>query len=667
MAETPEEKIKRISQEIYSEVGGTENVEKLIHCMTRVRMTIKDDSKVDMEGLKKIDGVMGVVDDETLQVIVGPGTVNKVADEMVKEVGVKLGEPFPSAKMDTTGMTDKEIVEAKAAEVKAAQKAKQKQTPIKRVLKSISNIFIPLIPAFVGAGLIGGVAAVMSNLIVAGDISKSYTDFVTILKFIQNGVFSYLAIYVGINAATEFGATAGLGGVIGAVTLLPGMDINAPLHNIFNGQAMSAGQGGIIGVIFAVWVLSLIEKQLHKWVPDAIDIIVTPAISLLLIGVFTIFIVMPVAGVISSSLVGAINWILNIGGAFSGFALGALFLPMVMFGLHQILTPIHIEMINKTGSTPLLPILAMAGAGQVGAAVALWIKCRKNKQLTNMIKGALPVGILGIGEPLIYGVTLPLGRPFITACIGGGIGGAVVGGLGHVGAIAIGPSGLALIPLITSGRVMAYILGILAGYAGGFVATYFFGIPKDAMVGEEDAAEVQDEVKTEVNAEVQDDNASVIDSNLKTATITTPVAGTRVAIDTVNDPMMAQEVMGKTVAVIPNMDSKIYSPVNGKVTMIAETKHAIGFINEIGEEVLVHIGIDTVKLNGKFFNIDVKVGDLVKQGDILGSVDWQGIIDSKLDPTTMTIVTNSIEYEISKVELGDKVEANSVLMDNKVQ
>lgn len=149
-----------------------------------------------------------------------------------------------------------------------------------------------------------------------------------------------------------------------------------------------------------------------------------------------------------------------------------------MFGLHQVLTPIHIEMINKTGSTLLLPILAMAGAGQVGAALALWIRCRKNKELTNMIKGALPVGFLGIGEPLIYGVTLPLGKPFITACIGGGIGGAVIGAMGGVGAIAIGPSGLALIPLITNGHQFAYILGLLAAYAGGFVATYFFGIPK---------------------------------------------------------------------------------------------------------------------------------------------------------------------------------------------
>lgn len=198
-------------------------------------------------------------------------------------------------------------------------------------------------------------------------------------------------------------------------------------------------------------------------------------------GLLTIFIIMPVAGVISSSLVGSITWILNVGGAFAGFVLGALFLPMVMFGLHQILTPIHIEMIASSGKTLLLPILAMAGAGQVGAAIALWIRCRKNKQLTNMIKGSLPVGILGIGEPLIYAVSLPLGRPFITACIGGSIGGAVIGAIGNIGATAIGPSGIALIPLIPDGMWWGYVLGLLAAYIGGFVVTYFFGVPKEAM------------------------------------------------------------------------------------------------------------------------------------------------------------------------------------------
>jgi PTS system sucrose-specific IIC component len=480
MAETKEQ---RLAREIYENVGGMSNVKKIIHCMTRVRMTIKDDHRVNMDALKAVDGVLGVVEDETLQVIVGPGIVNKVANIMVSEAGVKLGEAFPeqSEKSGRT-LTDREIVEAKAAEVKAREKAKHNNsTAFKRVLKSISNIFVPLIPAFVGAGIIGGIAAIFSNLLTAGSIGHEWTSIITTLNIIKNGIFAYLVIYVGINSANEFGATPGLGGIIGAATLLTGMDPKAPIMNIFNGTALSAGQGGIIGVIFAVWILALVEKRLHKIIPDAIDIIVTPTIALLVVGLFTIFIVMPVAGVVSGALVGSITWVLNVGGAFSGFILGLFFLPMVMFGLHQILTPIHIEMINKMGYTPLLPILAMAGAGQVGAAFALWVKCRKNKKLVQLIKGALPVGILGIGEPLIYGVTLPLGRPFITACIGGGIGGAVIGGIGNIGAIAIGPSGIPLIPLIANGHWLGYVFGLLAAYVGGFVATFFFGIPKDVQ------------------------------------------------------------------------------------------------------------------------------------------------------------------------------------------
>ncbi|MFD2305829.1 PTS transporter subunit EIIC [Enterococcus termitis] len=469
-----EDKVKRLAREIYAEVGGQENVEKLRHCMTRVRMDIRDYDKVKLEALKNIDGVMGVVEDDTLQVVIGPGTVNKVAQEMVDMAGVKLGEAFPKT------ASGKQLVEEKAAEVKAAQKEKNKtNSGFKAVLKSISNIFVPLIPAFVGAGIIGGIAAVMSNLLVAGTIGDSWQQYIDVLNIIKNGIFAYLALYTGINSASEFGATPALGGVIGAVTMLTGMNPEAPLPNILNGGTLSAGQGGIIGVIFAVWLLSLVEKQLHKVIPDSIDIIITPTVSLLVIGLVTIFLIMPVAGLISNSLVGVINVVLEKGGILAGFTLGATFLPMVMFGLHQILTPIHIEMIAQTGMTLLLPILAMAGAGQVGAALALWIRCKKDTQLVEMIKGALPVGILGIGEPLIYGVTLPLGRPFVTACIGGGLGGAVIGAFGNVGAIAIGPSGVALIPLIANNQWLAYVLGLLAAYAGGFVATFFFGIPKD--------------------------------------------------------------------------------------------------------------------------------------------------------------------------------------------
>lgn len=472
-------KEKEMAKEILDKVGGKDNLEKVIHCMTRVRMSIVDYTKVDIEGLKNIKGVMGVVEDDMIQVVVGPGTVNKVANEMSSIIGVPLGETIKK------NQSNKEKVEQEANLFKQNIN-KKNQTPFKRVLRSIANIFVPLIPAFVGAGLIGGISAVLSNLLTAGTIDgASWEQFVLVFNIIKDGIFAYLVIYVGINAAKEFGATPGLGGVIGGTTMLTGMDPESPLKNIFNGEPLEAGQGGVIGVIIAVWLLSLIEKRLHKIVPTAVDIIVTPTITLFIMGLGTIFVIMPIAGFISNGLLGVIDWVLNIGGAFSGFILGATFLPLVMFGLHQVLTPIHIEMINQSGATYLLPILAMAGAGQVGAAFALWVRCRKNKKIINLLKGALPVGILGIGEPLIYGVTLPLGRPFITACIGGGVGGAVIGAIGHIGASAIGPSGVSLIPLISHNMYVGYIAGLLAAYLGGFIFTYLFGTNKEMTAPQE--------------------------------------------------------------------------------------------------------------------------------------------------------------------------------------
>ncbi|HCG2525731.1 TPA: PTS transporter subunit EIIC [Staphylococcus aureus] len=472
-------KEQQLAERIIAAVGGMDNIDSVMNCMTRVRIKVLDENKVDDQELRHIDGVMGVIHDERIQVVVGPGTVNKVANHMAELSGVKLGDPIPHNHNDSEKMDYKSYAADKAKANKEAHKAKQKNGKLNKVLKSIANIFIPLIPAFIGAGLIGGIAAVLSNLMVAGYISGAWiTQLITVFNVIKDGMLAYLAIFTGINAAKEFGATPGLGGVIGGTTLLTGIAGKNILMNVFTGEPFQPGQGGIIGVIFAVWILSIVEKRLHKIVPNAIDIIVTPTIALLIVGLLTIFIFMPLAGFVSDSLVSVVNGIISIGGVFSGFIIGASFLPLVMLGLHHIFTPIHIEMINQSGATYLLPIAAMAGAGQVGAALALWVRCKRNTTLRNTLKGALPVGFLGIGEPLIYGVTLPLGRPFLTACIGGGIGGAVIGGIGHIGAKAIGPSGVSLLPLISDNMYLGYIAGLLAAYAGGFVCTYLFGTTK---------------------------------------------------------------------------------------------------------------------------------------------------------------------------------------------
>ncbi|UAC77632.1 PTS transporter subunit EIIC [Staphylococcus aureus] len=472
-------KEQQLAERIIAAVGGMDNIDSVMNCMTRVRIKVLDENKVDDQELRHIDGVMGVIHDERIQVVVGPGTVNKVANHMAELSGVKLGDRIPHNHNDSEKMDYKSYAADKAKANKEAHKAKQKNGKLNKVLKSIANIFIPLIPAFIGAGLIGGIAAVLSNLMVAGYISGAWiTQLITVFNVIKDGMLAYLAIFTGINAAKEFGATPGLGGVIGGTTLLTGIAGKNILMNVFTGEPLQPGQGGIIGVIFAVWILSIVEKRLHKIVPNAIDIILTPTIALLIVGLLTIFIFMPLAGFVSDSLVSVVNGIISIGGVFSGFIIGASFLPLVMLGLHHIFTPIHIEMINQSGATYLLPIAAMAGAGQVGAALALWVRCKRNTTLRNTLKGALPVGFLGIGEPLIYGVTLPLGRPFLTACIGGGIGGAVIGGIGHIGAKAIGPSGVSLLPLISDNMYLGYIAGLLAAYAGGFVCTYLFGTTK---------------------------------------------------------------------------------------------------------------------------------------------------------------------------------------------
>lgn len=408
--------------------------------------------------------------------------MNKVAGAMAEMAGVKIGETIQE-NLDSSTKTGKELVEEKASKTKAELKAKQNNSSgFKRLLKSISNIFVPLIPGFVGAGLIAGIAAIITNNVTAGNLDAAvWTQYIDILGVINKGIFAFLAIYVGINTANEFGGTPVLGGGIAGITLLSGLAEGHTITNIFTGDPIVAGQGGIIGVLLAVWLMCILEKNLRKIIPNAIDIIFTPTLVLLIIGLVTIFLIMPFAGLVSDGLVNGINWVIEVGGVFAGFVLGTLFLPMVMFGLHQVLTPIHVEMIAQNGYTILLPILAMAGGGQVGAAIALWIRCRKNKPLVNMIKGGLPVGILGIGESLIYGVTIPLGKPFLTACLGGGIGGAVIGYFGNVGAIAIGPSGVALIPLIANNEWLSYVIGLIAAYIGGFVLTYFFGTPKDAM------------------------------------------------------------------------------------------------------------------------------------------------------------------------------------------
>jgi len=447
-------KEERLAKEILEAIGNGENIQSFNHCMTRLRLQLKDYQKADINKIKEIDGVLGVVEDDTLQIVVGPGTVNKVADEIEKLTGIRKGETLNVNEDDIAKLTKEQI-------------KKKNNTPFKALLRKIASIFIPLIPGLVASGIINGIA----NFAINAGVSREET-WMKILLLLGGGIFSYLAILVGWNTAKEFGGTPVLGALAGIIIMNPAL-----AEITLFGSALTPGRGGLIGVMFAAWLMVYFEKLFRKVVPSAVDIIFTPLLALLTVGLITIVAVQPIAGVLSDGITNGIKTILDVGGVVAGAILAGFFLPLVMVGLHHGLTPIHLELINTLGSTPLLPILAMAGAGQVGAAIAVYVKTR-NKRLRNIIKGALPVGFLGIGEPLLYGVTLPLGRPFVTACLGAAVGGAFQAVMGTA-AKAIGVSGLTLIPLIVDNKFLIYFLGLVITYISGFIFTYLFGFKEE--------------------------------------------------------------------------------------------------------------------------------------------------------------------------------------------
>ncbi|MCX5110334.1 PTS transporter subunit EIIC [Streptomyces sp. NBC_00378] len=475
-----EDKNRATAAAILPLVGGAANVSTVAHCMTRLRLGLHDRSLVDDEALKAVPAVMGVVEDDTYQIVLGPGTVARVTPEFERlvEEGAegRAAAPEPGEAEPSASASADELA-AHGAAMKADRKAKN-ATPFKLFLRRIANIFVPLIPALIGCGIIAGLNGLLVNL-------GWLTSVTPALAAMASGFMALIAVFVGYNTAKEFGGTAILGGAVAAIIVFPGVaNIEA------FGQKLSPGQGGVLGALGAAVLAVYVEKWCRRWVPEALDVLVTPTLTVLVSGLVTIFGLMYVAGEVSTAIGTFADWLLSNGGAGAGFVLGGLFLPLVMLGLHQALIPIHTTLIEQQGYTVLLPILAMAGAGQVGAAAAVYFRLPRNESIRRTIKSALPAGLLGVGEPLIYGVSLPLGRPFITACVGGAFGGGFIGlfnQLGDkVGSTAIGPSGWALFPLLDGNHGLGttaaiYGGGLLVGYLAGFLATYFFGFSKDLL------------------------------------------------------------------------------------------------------------------------------------------------------------------------------------------
>lgn len=459
-----------LAKNVIKLVGGKENVVKAANCMTRLRITVRNQDLVKVDELKNTEGVLGVVaSNNYIQVVLGPGKAKKVTDIFINELG----------------LTKDGAVTGDWKDNKDAIKNNQKQNKFRTIITTIANIFVPLIPAIIAAGIFNGLASLITTLQGQGTLATEGFWQATQLMFslIGGGFLSYFAIYTGINSAKQFGATEALGGMIGAISISSNIVALSTMMGLYNEEVplnsiLTTGKGGIIGVIIGVYLLSIVEKSLRKVIPDVLDLVVTPLLTLLISTIIFVFVIMPVAGFLSDGLVSALSVIINstnpVVSVISGFILAALFLPMVLLGLHHGLIPIYAIQLEAMGGVSLFPVLAMAGAGQVGAAIAIYLVAKRvhNKRLEKVITGALPAGFLGVGEPLIYGVTLPMFKPFITAGIGAGFGGAYVM-LTNVLANSWGPSGLVAIPIMKPESMLNFFIGLVISYVAGFIITYF--------------------------------------------------------------------------------------------------------------------------------------------------------------------------------------------------
>lgn len=465
---------KSLAKKIFDITGPEENILHAANCMTRLRLQLAQAAPETAAQLKALEGVIGINQTDTeLQVILGPGAAEQTAVAFQQQLqaaraqaqaqGKEKAQPAPSGQNSQNQENDirQKYSIGNGKKLHADIKAKN-ATPFKLLLKKISGIFIPLIPGFIACGLITG----LLNLLLKSEPALADMAWIKMLAIMGNAIFYGMNLFVGFNAAKEFGGSPILGGILAAVITHPALkDI------MLGSEQLQPGRGGIIAVLLVTAFGAWLELRLRKIIPTMLDLLLTPLLTILIAGFAALFILQPIGGMIATAIGDGVTIAIHEGGAMTGFILGGLWLPIVMLGIHQAMTPIHVQLIQEYGVTLLLPILAMAGCGQIGACLAVYFKT-KNKFLKKTILSALPVGIMGIGEPLIYGVTLPLGRPFITACIGGAFGGAVQAAF-SIGSSAIGISGL---PLTTvTSQPLIYLLGILTSYIAGFALTWLAG------------------------------------------------------------------------------------------------------------------------------------------------------------------------------------------------
>lgn len=608
---------EKIAANILNLVGGEKNVDHVAHCATRLRFNLKDVTKADTEAIKKVKGIMGVTNSGgQYQVIIG-NDVNNVYKEIIK-----LGN-FKTSSATTS----------------------EKKGKISTVLDTLAGVFTPILPAMIGCAMIKAVLIILNSANMIQPDSQIYS----ILTFISDSAYYFLPMLLAWSSAVKFKCNVGLAIALAGVLLHPSFSaLMADGNSVkFLGLPITKATytSSVIPIIMAVWIMSYVEKFAEKYSPSVVKSILKPLIIMLVMAPLTLIAIGPLGTIIGNYLAMAVSAINTYAGWLVSGIMGAGFPFLIMTGMHYSLGPIAITAYTTTGLEGIIgPGMLVHSFTQSAAALAVALKT-KNKDLKQVATSTSMTAILGVTEPAMFGVNLRLKKPLLAVVLGGLAGGIYVGAFG-VARSAMGITGIATLPAFITenpSNLLHAIIGCIIGFVVTFALTFILGF--------EDIVEEE---------ETQNSSSATIKNLIQESTITSPLKGEVVELSTIKDETFASGIMGKGVAIIPS-EGKLTSPVNGKVSAIFPTLHAIGITSEDGVEILIHIGMDTVQLEGKHFKSSIKVGDDVKIGDLLIDFDINKIKEAGYEITTPIVVTNSNDYtdvlasEKQQINIGDRL------------
>ncbi len=617
---------EKCAKEIYETLGGRSNLVSAAHCATRLRLVTVDNSKIDMKKLENIDGVKGVFSNNgQLQLIIGTGTVNKVYD----------------AFLNVSGMTA-----ATKEEVKAAAAAQQ--PIIKRMIKALGDVFVPILPAIVASGLMMGLVEALGKAIPA----FAGSDWYGILDLMANTAFTFLPVLIAVSAARVFGGNLFLGAVIGMIMIHPNL-INAwsvgsmnvadiPVWHLFGLPIRQVGyQGHVIPVVIAVWLMCKIEKWMHKHVPEMIDLFVTPLSTVLITAFLTLGLIGPVFSTAESYVLEFAGWIITVGHGVGAMIMGALYPFTVVCGIHHMYNVIEAGMLSAVdGLNIWMPIASAANFAQGAACLAVGLKSKKLKTKSVAIPSALSAA-LGITEPAIFGVNLRFVKPLICGMAGGAVG-ALLGSIFQIGATSYGVTGIPGF-LITLDYSWQYAIVLVVSFVVSFALTWV--VWKEEIEPNENEKKEENQIETSEQTRLEKEELVLF----------APIKGNVISRAKIPDETFASGVLGDGVGIEPEI-GEVVAPFDGEISSVADTRHAIGITGPGEMEVLIHVGIDTVHMNGDGFELLVKEGEKVKAGQKLIRFDIDKIKAAGYSSTVAVLLTNSEDYSNVQVVKSKKTE-----------